>query len=29
MNEWRAWFIIAFIGISILVVCELIGIPID
>ena len=29
MNEWRIWWIITFIGIAILVICEIMGIPID
>lgn len=29
MNEWKMWWIITFIGIAILIVCEIMGIPID
>ena len=29
MNEWRVWWIIAFVGIAILVICEIMGVPID
>lgn len=29
MNEWRLWWIITFIGIMVLVICEIMGVPID
>ena len=29
MNEWRVWWIIAFVGITVLVICEIMGVPID
>ncbi len=29
MNEWKIWWVIVLIGIAILVLCEVNGIPID
>lgn len=29
MKEWKMWWAITFIGIAILIVCEIMGIPID
>lgn len=29
MKAWQMWWVITFIGIAILIICEIMGIPID
>lgn len=29
MKAWQMWWVITFIGIAILIVCEIMGIPLD
>ena len=29
MKAWQMWWVMVFIGIAILIICEIVGIPID